>query len=240
MPPKRRSGDSTPNPQKSKRGHVWASKTVGGRILGCASVRECPPTAALGPVLGNVARRRSATYDPPVTDWDWSRVVFDHVKIGVRDAEASRSFYRTVLAALGIPPLWEGEHGGQYANLVVSSKAAPGGPIHIGFVASSRAEVDAFTARGWKLVMPITALPEYARSTAQKRRGSTTPRSCSTRTATTSKPFIAPTFPEASRAADHRRLRQSSRMSPTDDLSGDRVWRGDRAQDRADDLELDV
>ena len=80
-------------------------------------------------------------------DWDWSRVVFDHVKIGVRDAEASKTFYRTVLATLDIPPLWEGEHGGQYANLVVSSKAEPGGPIHIAFVARSRAEVDAFHSR---------------------------------------------------------------------------------------------
>jgi catechol 2,3-dioxygenase-like lactoylglutathione lyase family enzyme len=63
-------------------------------------------------------------------DWDWSRVVFDHVKIGVRDAEASRTFYRTVLATLDIPPLWEGEHGGQYANLVVSANAEPGGVRH--------------------------------------------------------------------------------------------------------------
>jgi catechol 2,3-dioxygenase-like lactoylglutathione lyase family enzyme len=83
-------------------------------------------------------------------DWDWSRVVFDHVKIGVRDAEASKKFYRTVLATLDIPPLWEGEHGGQYANLVVSSKAEPGGPIHIAFVARSRAEVDAFHGAGLK------------------------------------------------------------------------------------------
>jgi catechol 2,3-dioxygenase-like lactoylglutathione lyase family enzyme len=82
------------------------------------------------------------------SDWDWSRVVFDHVKIGVRDAEASKTFYRTVLAALEIPPLWEGEHGGQYANLVVSTKAAQGGPIHIGFVARSRDEVDAFHRAG--------------------------------------------------------------------------------------------
>ena len=82
------------------------------------------------------------------SDWDWSRVVFDHVKIGVRDAEASKTFYRTVLAALEIPPLWEGEHGGQYDNLVVSTKAAPGGPIHIGFVARSRDEVDAFHRAG--------------------------------------------------------------------------------------------
>jgi catechol 2,3-dioxygenase-like lactoylglutathione lyase family enzyme len=81
-------------------------------------------------------------------DWDWSRVVFDHVQIGVRDAEASKKFYRTVLATLDIPPLWEGEHGGQYANLVVSSKAEPGGPIHIAFVAGSRAEVDAFHRAG--------------------------------------------------------------------------------------------
>jgi catechol 2,3-dioxygenase-like lactoylglutathione lyase family enzyme len=81
-------------------------------------------------------------------DWDWSRVVFDHVKIGVRDGEASKKFYRTVLATLDIPPLWEGEYGGQYANLVVSSKAEPGGPIHIAFVAGSRAEVDAFHRAG--------------------------------------------------------------------------------------------
>ena len=81
-------------------------------------------------------------------DWDWSRVVFDHVKIGVRDAEASRTFYRIVLATLDIPPLWEDEHGGQYANLVVSANAEPGGPIHIAFVARSRAEVDAFHGVG--------------------------------------------------------------------------------------------
>jgi catechol 2,3-dioxygenase-like lactoylglutathione lyase family enzyme len=80
-------------------------------------------------------------------DWDWSRVVFDHVKIGVRDAD-SRRFYRTVLATLDIPPLWEGEHGGQYANLVVSANADPGGPIHVAFVARSPDEVDAFHRAG--------------------------------------------------------------------------------------------
>jgi hypothetical protein len=31
-------------------------------------------------------------YDPAVADWDWSRIVFDHLKIGVRDAEASKEF----------------------------------------------------------------------------------------------------------------------------------------------------
>ena len=80
-------------------------------------------------------------------DWDWTRVVFDHVKVGVRDVEASKHFYRTVLGALEIPPLWESERGAQYANLVVSADAAPA-PIHIGFVARSREEVDAFYQAG--------------------------------------------------------------------------------------------
>ena len=83
-----------------------------------------------------------------MNDWDWNRVVFDHVKLGVRDAEASKRFYRTVLAELEIPPLWESEHGGQYANLVVSAAAEVTAPLHIGFVARSREEVDAFHRAG--------------------------------------------------------------------------------------------
>jgi catechol 2,3-dioxygenase-like lactoylglutathione lyase family enzyme len=84
-----------------------------------------------------------------VSDWDWTRIVFDHVKIGVRDAEASKRFYRTALGALEIPPLWEDERGGQYANLVVVATAEPpSAPIHIGFVARTREEVDAFHRAG--------------------------------------------------------------------------------------------
>ncbi len=111
-------------------------------------------------------------------DWDWSRVVFDHVKIGVRDAEASKTFYRTVLAALEIPPLWEGEHGGQYANLVVSTNAAPGGPIHIGFVARSRDEVDAFHRAGVEAGYDDNGAPGVATSTARRRLVATTPPFC--------------------------------------------------------------
>jgi catechol 2,3-dioxygenase-like lactoylglutathione lyase family enzyme len=83
-----------------------------------------------------------------VTDWDWDRVVFDHVKLTVSDPEASKAFYRTVLAALGIPPIWEDERGGQYANLVVIGPGEPSTPIHIGFVARTRDEVDAFHEAG--------------------------------------------------------------------------------------------
>ena len=83
-----------------------------------------------------------------MADWDWDRVVIDHVKLTVSDPEASKAFYRTVLAELGIPPLWEGERGGQYANLVVVGPDEPNAPTHIGFVARTRDEVDAFHAVG--------------------------------------------------------------------------------------------
>jgi catechol 2,3-dioxygenase-like lactoylglutathione lyase family enzyme len=83
-----------------------------------------------------------------VAEWDWARVVFDHVQVGVRDVEASKRFYGTVLAALDIPPLWESDRGAQYANLVVSGTAEVTAPLHIGFVARSREEVDAFHSAG--------------------------------------------------------------------------------------------
>ena len=82
------------------------------------------------------------------TDWDWERVVFDHVKLVVRDPAASVAFYTSLLAALEIPPLWENERGAQFANLVVVGGDEPGGPIHIAFVARSREEVDAFHRAG--------------------------------------------------------------------------------------------
>jgi len=79
-----------------------------------------------------------------MSDWDWERVVFDHVKVTVRDAAASVTFYKTALAALEIPPLWENERGAQFANRVVVGGDERGGPIHVAFVARSREQVDAF------------------------------------------------------------------------------------------------
>ena len=83
-----------------------------------------------------------------MVDWDWTRVVFDHVKLTAGDAAASVAFYKTVLAPLEIPPLWENERGAQFANLVVMGGEAPSTPIHVAFVARSRDEVDAFHAAG--------------------------------------------------------------------------------------------
>jgi catechol 2,3-dioxygenase-like lactoylglutathione lyase family enzyme len=83
-----------------------------------------------------------------VVDWDWTRVVFDHVKLAAGDPAASIAFYKTVLAPLEIPPLWENERGAQFANLVVVHGDAPSTPIHVAFVARSRDEVDAFHRAG--------------------------------------------------------------------------------------------
>jgi catechol 2,3-dioxygenase-like lactoylglutathione lyase family enzyme len=81
-------------------------------------------------------------------DWDWTRVVFDHVKITVDDVGESIRFYKAILAPLAIPPLWENEGGAQFANLVVGAKGEHSGPVHIAFVAESREQVDAFHTAG--------------------------------------------------------------------------------------------
>jgi catechol 2,3-dioxygenase-like lactoylglutathione lyase family enzyme len=81
-------------------------------------------------------------------EWDWSRVVFDHVHVRVRHARDSIAFYKTVLEPLAIPAIWERDDGAQFANLVVSDDRPPGGPIHIAFVADSRDQVDAFHRAG--------------------------------------------------------------------------------------------
>jgi catechol 2,3-dioxygenase-like lactoylglutathione lyase family enzyme len=120
-------------------------------------------------------------------DWDWDRVVFDHVKLPVRDAAASVAFYRQVLEQLEIPPLWENERGAQFANLVVVGVPEPGGPIHLAFVARSRAEVDAFHRAGLEAGGRDNGAQASGSSTAPTTRASTTQRSCSIPTGTTSK-----------------------------------------------------
>lgn len=83
-----------------------------------------------------------------MVDWDWTRVVFDHVRLDVSDRDASVAFFKTVLEPLGIPPLWESERGAQFANLVVIGAKVPNAPVHMAFVAESREQVDAFHQAG--------------------------------------------------------------------------------------------
>jgi catechol 2,3-dioxygenase-like lactoylglutathione lyase family enzyme len=82
-------------------------------------------------------------------EWDWTRVVVDHVHIRVRDAATSVAFYKAALEPLGIPPVWEAERGVQLANLVVTDgDPYTSGPVHIAFVADSREQVEAFHRAG--------------------------------------------------------------------------------------------
>jgi catechol 2,3-dioxygenase-like lactoylglutathione lyase family enzyme len=81
-------------------------------------------------------------------EWDWTRVVIDHVQLSVRDAASSIAFYKALLEPLGIPPLWESEQGAQFANLVVVARDERSGPTHVAFVADSREQVEAFHRAG--------------------------------------------------------------------------------------------
>ena len=67
-----------------------------------------------------------------MVDWDWERVVFDHVNDG-RDAAASVAFYKTVLDRCDPAALGERARA-QFANLVVVA-ATSGRPDPHGFVA---------------------------------------------------------------------------------------------------------
>jgi catechol 2,3-dioxygenase-like lactoylglutathione lyase family enzyme len=73
--------------------------------------------------------------------------VFDHVTIRVADRAASEHFYATVLATLGIDPTYSGPDLAEWGDFSLAQADAAHPPtqrLHIGFVAPSRAHVDAF------------------------------------------------------------------------------------------------
>ncbi len=79
--------------------------------------------------------------------------MFDHVKFGVSDYAASKAFFVQALAPLGVSVGGEGEPsygvelcGRQDASLCLYQATVPPVPLHLAFVAASRAEVDAFHA----------------------------------------------------------------------------------------------
>ena len=82
------------------------------------------------------------------------RVVIDHLKIGVRDLERSRAFYRAALEPLGFGELgpWSEEQReiafgpSGYDDFAISSQYPAGGQVHVAFSADSREAVDAFHA----------------------------------------------------------------------------------------------
>ncbi len=88
--------------------------------------------------------------------------MFDHVTIRVSDGEASERFYATVLATLGFPGAsadggaarWE-----EFAIVPAEDGASVTRRLHIGFVAGSRAQVDAFWRAGVDAGYPDDGAP---------------------------------------------------------------------------------
>src|SRR5919201_67968 len=82
-------------------------------------------------------------------DWDWSRIVIDHVDVHASDYDASVRFYEVVLAPLGIRKLAvEADGWTCFANLNVSNRTPSTRNLHLCFAARSREEVDAFHEAG--------------------------------------------------------------------------------------------
>jgi catechol 2,3-dioxygenase-like lactoylglutathione lyase family enzyme len=69
--------------------------------------------------------------------------LFDHVHLRVADLEASKAFYRAVLAAVGRDITWEADWGFSADELFVSV-GEPTRGLHIAFQAPDRETVDRF------------------------------------------------------------------------------------------------
>ena len=85
-------------------------------------------------------------FDPAT--WDWSRPIYDHVQLHVRDVAASVRFYETVLAPLGIPLVYAREEQAEFPNLAIVGGRPPSGPLHVAFRAASEEQVQTFHVAG--------------------------------------------------------------------------------------------
>ena len=81
-------------------------------------------------------------------DWDWSRLVVDHVDVRASDYAESVRFYETVLRPLGIPRLTETDEWTNFTNVNVVDRRPATQNLHLCFVARSREEVEAFHRAG--------------------------------------------------------------------------------------------
>ena len=93
------------------------------------------------------------------TQYDWSKPLFDHVHLRVRDLAASRAFYATVLEPLGVPLLLDTPDLLGFANLALSADGPPSERVHLAFAAADRDAVDAFHAAGVAAGHPDNGAP---------------------------------------------------------------------------------
>jgi catechol 2,3-dioxygenase-like lactoylglutathione lyase family enzyme len=83
-----------------------------------------------------------------ISEWDWSRPTIDHVHLRVRDLQATKAFYTTVLEPIGLPLLIDTEHMVAFPNLAFSDDGPPTERAHLAFIGASRQVVDAFHEAG--------------------------------------------------------------------------------------------
>jgi catechol 2,3-dioxygenase-like lactoylglutathione lyase family enzyme len=82
------------------------------------------------------------------SEWDWTRIVVDHLDVHASDYGESVRFYETVLAPLGIPRLAETDDWTDFTNLNVVNRQPPTQNLHLCFYAREREHVDAFHRAG--------------------------------------------------------------------------------------------
>jgi hypothetical protein len=59
------------------------------------------------------------------SDWDWTRIVVDHLDVHASNYAESVRFYETVLAPLGIPRIGESDEGACFTNVNVVDRKPP-------------------------------------------------------------------------------------------------------------------
>jgi catechol 2,3-dioxygenase-like lactoylglutathione lyase family enzyme len=74
--------------------------------------------------------------------------MFDHVDLNVSDLEASKRFYATVLAPLGLALTWEGDGSAEFGALSLTRRKPVTEHLHLAFLARTPDEVDAFHRAG--------------------------------------------------------------------------------------------
>jgi catechol 2,3-dioxygenase-like lactoylglutathione lyase family enzyme len=82
------------------------------------------------------------------SEWDWTRIVVDHLDVHASDYRESVRFYETALAPLGIPRIAETDDWTCFTNVNVSRRMPPTTGLHLCFHARSREQVDSFHRAG--------------------------------------------------------------------------------------------
>ena len=94
-----------------------------------------------------------------VSEFDWSRSIFDHVQLRVSDLAVSRAFYEAVLGALGVPVMIEEPGLVAFGHLTLCEDGEPSRRVHLAFVAPSREAVREFHAAGLAMGAPDNGAP---------------------------------------------------------------------------------